>query len=53
MEELHVFAEAIGLGRHWFHNGNHYDVPESFYHKAILAGAILIDSKQIALLRKN
>lgn len=44
IEELHVFAEQIGLKRCWFQRSRngfpHYDVTESVRAKALAAGAV-------------
>lgn len=52
-EELHLFAEKIGLKRSWF-QGDHYDVSNSMGAKAIKAGAEPIDVRRaVFLLRKK
>lgn len=46
LDELHAFAEAIGLKRAWFQESStrpeahHYDVTDSKRDEAILAGAV-------------
>lgn len=42
LDELHEFAEAIGLRREWFQNRRglpHYDLVASMRKKAVSAGA--------------
>jgi hypothetical protein len=41
-QELHLFAQRIGLRRSWFQDGRnpHYDVTKSVRAKAIILGAI-------------
>lgn len=41
-EELHAFAERIGMQRAWFHRGRrlpHYDLTPQRYQMALAAGA--------------
>jgi hypothetical protein len=52
-EELHAFAERMKLGRHWFHNSDHYDVSEDFYERAIAMGAILVTTRALVALKKK
>lgn len=45
IEELHAFAESIGLKREWFQEGSrpeadHYDVSESLRERAVAEGAV-------------
>lgn len=53
-EELHQFAESIGLKRSWYQDQDgkpHYDLfSGSIKQKAIGAGAVLVPSKTIASL---
>ena len=51
-EQLHKFAEKIGLNRNWFQDANipHYDLNETKRKLAIKMGAIEIDSKEILRL---
>lgn len=44
VDELHLFAEKIGLKRSWFQNKSipHYDLTAGMRTKAIIAGAIVI-----------
>ena len=45
-EELHVFAERLGLKREWF-QGDHYDVPADYRERAIELGAEPIDAREL------
>lgn len=51
LNELHAFAEKIGLKRHWFEGlrkGHpHYDLMKSKKQLAIDNGAIVVNSKEI------
>jgi hypothetical protein len=51
-EELHTFAERIGLRRSWFQNADnyrwHYDVTPAKRTAAIKAGAVEIDRRKLA-----
>jgi len=38
LDELHAFAEQVGIPRRGFH-GDHYDVPEEFYDEVVARGA--------------
>jgi len=51
-DELHAFAQKIGLKRHWFQGGRlpHYDITTKMRAVAIYHGAIEVNS--IALYRK-
>jgi predicted HAD superfamily phosphohydrolase len=57
-EELHAFAERLGVPRHAF-QGDHYDVPEALRDEALSLGAVAVTSRQIvdalkaAGLRRN
>lgn len=53
IEELHEFAQKLGLGRHWFHNGDHYDVSEDFYEMAISQGATLVTTRALVALKRK
>lgn len=57
IEELHEFAEKIGLKRIWFQNKPkkpHYDVKGVVRKKAIENGAIEVSTKElIIILNKN
>lgn len=52
IEELHLFAEQIGVKRHFFHRGEkpHYDINEDQRLVAITAGAVEVSSKYIVRL---
>lgn len=52
-QELHDFAQSIGLKRSWFQRGKavhgrhwHYDVTEGKRRQAIAAGAVEVTSRQ-------
>jgi Protein of unknown function (DUF4031) len=57
-EELHEFAQSIGLKRSWFQPGKpicgkpsrhwHYDVTDSMQDRAIKAGARAVDIREYA-----
>lgn len=47
IEELHAFALKIGVKRHFFHRGNHYDIKEHEHPIAIAAGAQLVTAKEL------
>lgn len=57
IDELHIFAEKIGLKRTWFQNHPrhpHYDIWGSKVRKAINNGAMFISSKELVRkLRKR
>ncbi|MBL8932156.1 MAG: DUF4031 domain-containing protein [Kineosporiaceae bacterium] len=42
--ELHAFARALGIPERGF-DGDHYDVPESEYHRMIDGGAVPVSSR--------
>lgn len=46
LAELHLFAEAIGVKRHWFHK-NHYDLREEERQAAVAAGAREASAREI------
>lgn len=50
VEELHAFAESIGLRRVWFQDARvpHYDLTRSRRDMAIVAGAVFVPAKQQA-----
>lgn len=55
-DELHEFAQSIGMQRRWFQNHRkpHYDCLGFRMHKkAIDAGAKLVTSKEIVEFLKN
>lgn len=45
-DELHAFAERLGLRRAWF-QGDHYDIPEECWDDAVALGATPIDSREL------
>lgn len=47
IEELHEFAEALGLKREWFQDGSapHYDVSQSKRRQALEIGAVSLPIK--------
>jgi hypothetical protein len=49
IEELHKFAESIGLRREWFQMKSipHYDLTGAIYELALVRGAILVSSREI------
>lgn len=58
-EELHAFAERLGLRRDWFQvntlgriEANHYDVTMAVRGKAILAGAVAETMREGAARRR-
>lgn len=58
IQELHDFAQKIGLKREWFqglprHNYQHYDLTESMQKTAILTGARLVTSVELVKILKN
>lgn len=56
VEELHAFAERLGLRRSWFQSKSdlpHYDLTTGMRFKAIRLGAIEIDrNKLVEIMRK-
>lgn len=46
LDELHAFAEALGIPRRGLH-GDHYDLPEEYRAQAIEAGAVEVDSREL------
>ncbi|WP_426120332.1 DUF4031 domain-containing protein [Kocuria sp. LHG3120] len=48
-EELHDFADRLGVARRAF-DRDHYDVPESLYRRAVAAGAVPVDGRQLTRL---
>lgn len=45
-EELHHFAERLGLPRHIF-QGDHYDIPATLRERAIQMGATPVDGREV------
>lgn len=57
-EELHVFAERIGLRRSWVQWGKgsrnpHYDLTESVRKLAVAAGAIEVNKRAMAIISRE
>lgn len=52
IDELHQFAEHIGVPRRAFH-GDHYDLPEHVRDVALMHGAIEVLSRQLVVILKN
>lgn len=52
-EELHVFAERIGLRRHWFqeHSSPHYDLTGPKRALAVKYGAVFVPARDQARAR--
>jgi hypothetical protein len=46
LEELHEFAQRMGIPRRGFH-GDHYDVPEEWYQTAVDLGAVPTPSREL------
>lgn len=57
LDELHDFAQRLGLWRSWFQNKPnrpHYDVREEHYHHAVLLGAKPVKRRELVeLLKQN
>ena len=51
LEELHQFAESLGLRREWFQEKSipHYDLTGKAYDLALERGATLVSSREIVL----
>jgi Protein of unknown function (DUF4031) len=51
LEELHLFAESLGLQREWFQEKSipHYDLTGEVYDLALERGATLVSSREIVL----
>lgn len=47
-EELHAFAQRLGLRRAWF-QGDHYDVPAPVRERAITLGAQPVSSRELLI----
>lgn len=45
-EELHRFADRLGLRRAWF-QGDHYDVPGPVRDRAVALGAVPVASREL------
>ena len=46
LEELHAFAQRVGIPRRGFH-GDHYDVPEEHRDEVVAAGALEVESREL------
>jgi hypothetical protein len=46
LEELHAFAEGLGIPRRGF-QGDHYDVPEELRGEAVAAGASEVPGREL------
>ena len=46
LDELHAFAEQVGIPRRGFH-GDHYDVPEEFYDEVVARGAVPTPTREL------
>lgn len=46
LDELHEFAESMGIPRRGFH-GDHYDVPEEWYQQVVESGAVPTTSRDM------
>lgn len=55
LDELHTFAQQIGVKKHFFHRGNkpHYDISVEQHAKALENGATEVSSKQIVAIATN
>ncbi|CAB3754523.1 DUF4031 domain-containing protein [Paraburkholderia humisilvae] len=50
LDELHAFAQAVGINRCWYHTGArhpHYDVIEAQRAAAIANGAIAVTQREL------
>ena len=45
-EELHAFAEALGIPRRFF-QGDHYDLPEHLRARAVELGAVPVATREL------
>jgi hypothetical protein len=56
IEELHLFAEKLGLKREYFQDKNHfyhYDITENKFNMAISMGAIVVDARTLVHYAKK
>jgi hypothetical protein len=44
--ELHAFAADLGLPERAFHN-DHYDLPDAWWQRAVDAGAVPVDPREL------
>ncbi|MEY3806201.1 MAG: hypothetical protein RIR69_1013 [Actinomycetota bacterium] len=51
-DDLHRFADHIGLSRRAFH-GDHYDLPAHVRDRALMHGAIEVPSRQLVLILRH
>jgi len=50
IEELHLFAEQIGVKKHFFHRSKtapHYDITSEQHPLALANGALLVSSREV------
>ncbi|WP_332666871.1 DUF4031 domain-containing protein [Aeromicrobium sp.] len=45
-EELHAFAEALGVPKRGF-DWDHYDIPGEYFDRAVAAGAVPVRSREL------
>ncbi|MGA9277925.1 DUF4031 domain-containing protein [Ilumatobacter sp.] len=45
-DELIEFADAVGIPRRGF-QGDHYDIPEEYRPEMIVAGALVVESREL------
>jgi Protein of unknown function (DUF4031) len=50
LDELHAFALELGLRRAWF-QGDHYDLTDGMRARAIAAGAVSVDVRELVRRR--
>lgn len=51
-EELHSFAQALGVKRCWYHRG-HYDLKGAQFGEAVSAGALVKTPREMTVLRRK
>lgn len=51
-DELHKFASVLGVKQHWF-DRDHYDLSPEQFHDAVLAGAIVVTSRELVRIRQD
>lgn len=52
LDELHDFADRVGIPRRGF-QGDHYDVPEEYRDELIVAGAVVVESRELLRCLKD
>jgi len=52
LNELHDFAQLIGIRRHWF-DKDHYDISPEQFHDAVMSGAKVVTSRDLVRLRQS